>query len=35
MKSKIYIKKIRPEITECRIIQIEKKLKGKNKNDKV
>lgn len=28
--SQIYIKRLKPEMTQCRVIQIDKKLKGFN-----
>lgn len=35
MKNKIYIKEIREEVTQCRIIQIDKKLNKLKKEQKL
>ncbi len=31
-KKVIFIKELKPEMTQCRVVQVEKKLKEKNKN---
>jgi len=34
IKDLIYLKELKPEMTQCRIVQVDKKIKDK-KNDKV
>ncbi len=31
IKSKIYLKELKPEMTQCRIVQVDKKIKEKTK----